>query len=180
MLIKWITCKVTENQKQSFSHAQAKWRSVEDIKGFLGQVGGWNQHRPLEACILTVWESREHYQSFMEKDHDPIFHQTGQSQTYEAISVQLFSKLTDSDDRQLLDGLESAQVLRVVCGSENNVLAKAGAEPGGIVGQSLKDSQQYIAATLWNNDQLSPTGDAQAYTVTLEQTWRVVKKGDHK
>ncbi|WP_409175589.1 YdbC family protein [Brevibacillus fortis] len=180
MLIKWITCKVTENQKQSFSHAQAKWRPLEEITGFLGQVGGWNQHQPLEACILTVWESREHYQSFMEKDHDPIFHQTGQAQTYEAISVQLFSKLTYSDERQMLDGLESAQILRVVCGSENNVLAEARAVPGGIVGQSLKDSLQYIAASLWKNDQLAQTGVAQAHTVALEQAWRVVKRGDLK
>lgn len=180
MLIKWITCKVTENRKQLFFDAQAKWKRLEEIEGFLGQIGGWNQHQPLEACILTLWESTEHYQSFMEKDHDQIFLQTGQNQTYEAISLQLFAKLADSDERHLLDGLSSSQILRVVCDNEINVNAEARAVPGGIVGQSQKDGTQYIAASLWKNEQLAPTSNAQTYTVALEDAWRVVKRGGAK
>lgn len=52
---------------------------------------------------------------FVEKDHDWIFHRTGQSQTYEAISVQLFAKMTDSGERNIHDVIEGGQILRVAC-----------------------------------------------------------------
>ncbi|MFS0553523.1 YdbC family protein [Brevibacillus sp. 179-C9.3 HS] len=174
MLIKWITCKVTESQKQSFSLAQEKWRPLEGIEGFLGQVGGWNQHQPLEACILTFWEGMDHYQSFMEKDHDPIFHQTGQSQSYEAISVQLFSTITDMDERNILDAIDSGQILRVANTKEIDGMTESDGMLVGVVGQSLKSSEQYVTVSLWKNEQLSLP---RAHTAVLEPTWRVVKRG---
>ncbi|MFC8684180.1 YdbC family protein [Brevibacillus porteri] len=183
MLIKWITCKVSESQKQSFSLAQEKWRPLEGIEGFLGQIGGWNQDQQLEACILAFWEDIQHYQSFMEKDHDPIFHQTGQSQTYETISVKLFSKIADTNERNILDAFENGEILRVVCAEENDGMSAYEAMLGGVVGQSQKNSMEYMTASLWTKDhsgKVNENEQPQAYSVVLEQAWRVVKKGGTK
>ncbi|MFG0212869.1 YdbC family protein [Brevibacillus porteri] len=180
MLIKWITCKVSESQKQSFSLAQEKWRPLEGIEGFLGQIGGWNQDQQLEACILAFWEDIQHYQSFMEKDHDPIFHQSGQSQTYEAISVKLFSKIADMDERNILDALENGEILRVVCAKNRRSATES--MLGGVVAQSQKNSIEYLTASLWKKDssQVNEKEQPPDYSVILEHAWRVVKKGGTK
>ncbi|MED1781851.1 YdbC family protein [Brevibacillus fortis] len=180
MLIKWITCKVTESQKQTFSLAQEKWRPLEGIEGFLGQIGGWNQDQPLEACILAFWEDIHHYQAFMEKYHDPIFHQSGQCQTYEAISVKLFSKIVDMDERNILDVLENGEILRVVCAKDG--MSATEAMLGGVVAQSQKNSIEYLSASLWKKDcsQVNENEQPPDYSVILEPAWRVVKKGGAK
>ncbi|MGK5506750.1 YdbC family protein [Brevibacillus formosus] len=185
MLIKWITCKVSESQKQSFSLAQEKWRPLEGIEGFLGQIGGWNQDQPLEACILAFWENIHHYQSFMEKEHDPIFHQSGQSETYEAILVELFSKSDDRQVRGILEDIAASQILHVAHVEEKGEFPEAEGMLGGVVGQSLKNSNQYVKASLWKHEQLpssevSAVENGQRYTIVLEPAWRIVKKGGAK
>ncbi|TKI59058.1 DUF4937 domain-containing protein [Brevibacillus antibioticus] len=180
MLIKWITCKVSESQKQSFSLAQEKWRPLERNEGFLGQIGGWNQDQPLESCILAFWEDMQHYQSFMEKDHDQIFHQSGQSQTYEAISVKIFSKIVDMDERNILDALENGDILRVVRAKDR--MSETEAMLGRVVAQSQKNSMEYLTASLWKRDssQVNENEQPPDYSVILEPAWRIVKKGGTK
>lgn len=70
MLLKTIFCKVEEEKRELFSDAQEKWRDLQYLDGFHGQFGGWNEE---EACVYTLWEDRNAYQSFMNDAHDTIF-----------------------------------------------------------------------------------------------------------
>lgn len=85
MLLKWIVCQVSEEQKESFSEAQASWKKLSDVPGFLGQWGGWNLKEPMEACILSLWSDQESYQTFMSQIHDRIFLNSNQEATYKSI-----------------------------------------------------------------------------------------------
>lgn len=87
MLIKWITCQVTPQKKASFHQAQTKWHLLSEAEGFLGQWGGWNRKQPLEAAILSLWQTPNHYSSFMGQLHDKILKQNGQANTYHSIHV---------------------------------------------------------------------------------------------
>ncbi len=122
----------------------------------------------------------QHYQSFMEMDHDPIFHQSGQSQTYEAISVKLFSKIVDMGERNILDALESGEILRVVCAKDG--MSTTETMLGGVVAQSQKNSMEYLTVSLWKKDssQVNENEQPPDYSVILEPAWRVVKKGGAK
>ncbi|MDC0762497.1 DUF4937 domain-containing protein [Brevibacillus sp. AG] len=130
--------------------------------------------------MLAFWEDMQHYQSFMEMDHDPIFHQSGQSQTYEAISVKLFSKIVDMGERNILDALESGEILRVVCAKDG--MSTTETMLGGVVAQSQKNSMEYLTVSLWKKDssQVNENEQPPDYSVILEPAWRVVKKGGAK
>ncbi|MGG3623838.1 DUF4937 domain-containing protein [Bacillus gobiensis] len=73
MIIKKVSCKVKEDQIENFTKCQSQWQSINDIEGFLGQIGGWDNKEPLTACIFSFWESLTAYQFFMDEMHDQIF-----------------------------------------------------------------------------------------------------------
>ncbi|RKL66561.1 hypothetical protein CR203_14835 [Salipaludibacillus neizhouensis] len=84
MIIKRISCKVREENKDVFYKHQKQWKSLSDAKGFLGQVGGWDIKQPLTACVYSCWRNLEDYQHFMKEEHDKIFFNSGQENTYES------------------------------------------------------------------------------------------------
>lgn len=76
--------------RDSFSSAQMRWAPLAGVRGFNGQLGGWVEwygKGAREACILGVWESFDAYMVFMDQQHDRIFRDTQQAESYEKIDV---------------------------------------------------------------------------------------------
>jgi heme-degrading monooxygenase HmoA len=90
LIIKRIFCNVKENQKEEFYEQQMQWKPLSNVKGFLGQIGGWNSKEPLIACVYSFWNNLTDYNQFMEEEHDQIFRKLGQINSYESIDVSLF------------------------------------------------------------------------------------------
>jgi len=92
MIIKKISCNVKEDQKEIFYEHQKQWKYLSIAKGFLGQIGGWSLKQPFTACIYSFWENQTDYQKFMEEQHDQIFVNSGQENSYESIDVSLYQE----------------------------------------------------------------------------------------
>lgn len=92
MLIKRITCKVTNDQRNAFYEAQKQWDSLSKVSGFIGQLGGWSKEKPFTAYVYAFWENHKDYHSFMEEVHDRIYEGSGQRGTYTSIEVELFEE----------------------------------------------------------------------------------------
>ncbi|MDA7026368.1 YdbC family protein [Bacillus sp. CLL-7-23] len=112
MIMKRITCKVKEQQKENFYEHQKQWKSLRTVKGFLGQIGGWSTKERLTACIYAFWESLDDYQTFMEDHHDQIFVNSGQENTYESINVCLYRQLFMIAG-EVVDFVHTSQYIRV-------------------------------------------------------------------
>jgi hypothetical protein len=92
MIIKRISCKVKESKKEAFFDHQKQWQPLSEVKGFLGQLGGWSTAEPLTACIYSFWRTQREYDFFMEEIHDGIVDRSGQRGSYESIDVRLFEE----------------------------------------------------------------------------------------
>jgi quinol monooxygenase YgiN len=93
MIIKKISCEVKENYKEAFFEQQKQWKPVSKMKGFLGQIGGWNIKQPLTASIYSFWENKTDYEQFMKEEHYQIYESTGQENSYQSIDVSLFQEM---------------------------------------------------------------------------------------
>ncbi len=93
MLLKWIVCRVPDHLKGEFSIAQAAWRQLASIPGFIAQVGGWNLKSSNEACIASVWQDRSSYEQFMQESHDAGAAESKPASKYEANKVSEFANL---------------------------------------------------------------------------------------
>ncbi len=113
MIIKWIVCNVPESKKEEFSYAQSQWKSLSNIKGFLGQIGGWDSQMSSKAGILSFWKDFKSYRAFMENDHDKIFEKNRQANTYRNISVEIFSKTVTLSGADIIDSLKRATLVKV-------------------------------------------------------------------
>ncbi len=82
MFIKHINCFVIPENRLAFSETQKAWFKTKESKGFICQIGGWNQKNQNEAVIISFWEDKSSLDSFMNKSHDDIFYQNKQSKTY--------------------------------------------------------------------------------------------------
>ena len=91
MYLKWIVCKVKENEKQNFSEAQGKWERTSEANGFIAQTGGWDLKNKNEACIISFWESKEFLEVFMKDLHNEIIKDNKQANTYSEIFVEYFT-----------------------------------------------------------------------------------------
>ncbi|MED0987211.1 DUF4937 domain-containing protein [Bacillus paramycoides] len=165
MLLKTIFCKVEEEKREMFSEAQEKWRDLQHLDGFHGQFGGWNED---EACVYTLWEDRNAYQSFMNDAHDTIFLNSNQEGTYISCNIEMFQTLYDITDTPLKDVITQGSFVRVaICdvkeGKEkhflfiqetiwNKGMENANGMLGGVVGKSLKNENRYIVLTYWKNE----------------------------
>ncbi|MDZ5608979.1 DUF4937 domain-containing protein [Bacillus pseudomycoides] len=165
MLLKTIFCQVEKEKKGLFSEAQEQWRDLQNLEGFHGQFGGWNED---EACVFTVWENRDKYQKFMNEMHDPIFHNSNQKDTYLSCEVELFQTLFDMKATSFTDVLTKNLFVRAaVCdvkrGREqhflhiqetiwNKGMEKLEGMLGGVVGRSLKNSNRYVVLSFWENE----------------------------
>jgi len=164
MLLKTIYCKVEEEKKELFSKAQEKWRDIQHLDGFHGQFGGWHEN---EACVFTLWEDRNAYQSFMNGAHDTIYLNSNQEDTFLSCEIELFQTLYDITDTHLKDVVTEGSFVRVaICDvkgeKENHFLHKQetiwnkGMKNikgmlGGIVGKSLQNENRYIVLTYWQD-----------------------------
>jgi heme-degrading monooxygenase HmoA len=113
MLIKWIVCNVPENKKVEFSYAQEQWESLNNIDGFLGQIGGWDLNTLSKAGIISFWRDQLSYQLFMEHKHDKIFKANEQKNTYESISVEIFNKKLNISEYEITQFLRKTEILRI-------------------------------------------------------------------
>ncbi|WP_339322137.1 YdbC family protein [Paenibacillus sp. FSL W8-0194] len=95
MLIKRITCQVKSNEVDTFSRLQTNWELINNLKGFIGQIGGWDIKNKLSACIYSFWENKEDYDYFMGNVHDEIVSESNQSRTYSSINVELFEEVNN-------------------------------------------------------------------------------------
>lgn len=165
MLLKTIFCQVEKEKKGLFSETQEKWRDLQNLEGFHGQFGGWNED---EACVFTVWENMNTYQKFMNEMHDPIFHNSNQKDTYLSCEVELFQTLFDMKATSFTDVLTKNLFVRAaVCdvkrGREqhflhiqetiwNKGMEKLEGMLGGVVGRSLKNANRYVVLSFWENE----------------------------
>ncbi|WP_079529233.1 YdbC family protein [Halobacillus hunanensis] len=113
MIIKWIVCKVPENKREEFSYAQTQWKSLRNIEGFLGQIGGWDSQMSSKAGILSFWKEFQSYRAFMENEHDKIFKRNQQANTYSNISVEIYSETVALSGVDIIDSLTLATFVRV-------------------------------------------------------------------
>ena len=110
---KTIYCKVEEEKKELFSKAQEKWRDIQHLDGFHGQFGGWHEN---EACVFTLWEDRNAYQSFMNGAHDTIYLNSNQEDTFLSCEIELFQTLYDIAEVPLKDVVTEGSFVRAaVC-----------------------------------------------------------------
>jgi hypothetical protein len=175
MIAKWIVCDCAANQRESFSLAQTKWRSLQSVPGFLGQLGGWDQQSS-KACILGFWRDHGAYKQFMACDHDLITDGNKQEQAYQSIQVSMIDVTLEipgcvADFRSLLKSsaaLENA-FLRVACcilkeGQEAQFLEtqrsiwnlgmnSSGALLGGVFGRDLKRPKSFYVFSFWVDEQ---------------------------
>ncbi|MFE4144660.1 YdbC family protein [Peribacillus sp. YIM B13472] len=164
MLMKWIKCRVNEENKRSFSKAQEGWGELRHCSGFMGQSGGWNRHEPYEAGILSVWKDLKSYQGFMQHQHDEIFVKSDQGSTYINISVDIYEKIFNIGTTDITDFFGKGNLLRVDdCSVENDKQAgfeqvqkdiwNKGMTPGMLSGAiGKRQSGRYLAASLWDNE----------------------------
>lgn len=167
MLIKWIKCEVDDSNKSLFADAQERWGRLRKIDGFLGQIGGWDLNRPIEACILACWQDFAAYKRFMEFQHDEIYENSNQKNTFRNISVALYEKMFDLSEMDLTSFLSKAAILRIAdchVGSEDQVHferiqkevwnPRMAQSPGMLAGVFCKDPSQnekYLVASIWDH-----------------------------
>ncbi|MFD3447100.1 YdbC family protein [Microbacteriaceae bacterium 4G12] len=170
MIIKKITCKVTENQKEIFYEHQKQWKPLSKAKGFLGQVGGWSIKQPLTACIFSFWESQTAYQRFMEEQHDQIFVNSGQESSYESINVSLYEEELRIPGlvADIVPVLKMSNYIRIAVSQvkehsidhfvdmQKNVwnvgMQKSEGMLGGVFACSQKQKNEFLTFTGWKNE----------------------------
>lgn len=99
MLVKKIVCDVKEGQQKDFDQAQRQWKSLSDIDGFLGQIGGWCGRK---AIIIAFWKDRDTYHYFMSHEHDTLIYENHQKETYRDISIVLWESASEIH-KEILD-----------------------------------------------------------------------------
>lgn len=167
-LVKWIVCQVPSALRTAFDEAQQRWAGLAAADGFLGQIGGWNQNEPTQACILAVWRDQSAYEQFMHRLHDEIVDQSNQQRTYTEIQVTMAQVMlpmpgaaTDLDA-----ALAAGTVLRVAdCHVHRQqtdhflsvqqqvwlpAMAASSGMLGGFFSRQTKEDDHYLVTTLWD------------------------------
>lgn len=170
MIIKRIICKVKESERATFYEYQKQWKSLSKLKGFLGQIGGWNNKQHLTACIYSFWESEIDYQEFMEKEHDHIFINSGQESTYESINVSLFEEKLriPRPEENIVNIIRSSNYIRVALSKVkehkmkhfvdiqekvwNAEMQKSEGMLGGTFAAYQKQNNEFLVLTGWKSE----------------------------
>lgn len=168
MLIKWIVCQVPEEKRADFSRAQESWKDLAGADGFYWQRGGWNRHRPSEACILSCWRDQHAYDQFMASLHDTIFQANHQQQTYESIAVTLADIIMEIPDKGSITRTLKGKWLRaadcmIAPGQEthflnvqqtvwNPALAQSAGMFGGMVAKAIHPPVRYLIFSFWEEE----------------------------
>ncbi|MGB8320789.1 MAG: DUF4937 domain-containing protein [Ignavibacteriaceae bacterium] len=171
MYIKWIICRVKENEKQYFSRAQEKWARTSETNGFIAQTGGWNLINKNEACIISFWKNKELYEIFMRDLHVEIIKDNKQTNTYNEIFVEYFRSIFSMEGvaGTLKEAVQKGNILRIadclVKPEKIKHFEKMQSEiwlPGmrgskGMLGGTFSKNEQnnlrYLVSTLWDNKQ---------------------------
>lgn len=114
MLVKWIDCDVSADNRTAFSRAQERWTGLATSRGFLTQAGGWDLGSR-HAIVVSIWKEAEAYQAFMQHQHDDFVAANRQQDTYRSCRTSLFEELLEmhgSSDRQFSECLDQGAVLR--------------------------------------------------------------------
>ena len=90
MLLKAIQCQVAPEFRSEFSNGQRAWAGVSELKGFMGQLGGWHEDT---AWITCWWESWEDYSIFMEQRHDQLYEANGQKGAIQESSINFWESM---------------------------------------------------------------------------------------
>ncbi|TLS36181.1 YdbC family protein [Pseudalkalibacillus caeni] len=170
MIIKRISCKVKEGNKEKFYEHQKQWKPLKQVKGFLGQIGGWSIKYPLTACVYSFWKTQKDYGQFMEEKHDQIFVNSGQESTYESIDVSLFQeklRVPGAEDnivnvvkianyiRVAMSQVKEDKIIHFVDMQEevwNTGMKKSKGMLGGTFSFSQKQSNDFLIFTGWESE----------------------------
>jgi heme-degrading monooxygenase HmoA len=172
MILKWIVCSVRIEMRPLFSFAQSKWKGLSKVSGFLGQLGGWDLKSPGDACVIGFWQDGAAYRSFMQNDHDRIFEDSKQVQTYDAIEVALLQPVLPMSGSRpsMISSLGEAKVIRVAdclvqkervshfLEAQKKVwLPGMGDAPGMLAGYFnrtlVENIERYVVITIWESDE---------------------------
>lgn len=166
MLLKWVTCSVSEETREAFGSAQRGWSAIAGQPGLLGQVGGWDTTTD-DAHVLGLWADNQSYEAFMQRRHDVVAEQTGQASTYQAIETATGSPIftIPGDSSTLAEAIAGGVVLRIAdCevtdGRRDHFvqvqrevwapgMAAAGGMLGGVFTQLGPD--RYLVTTWWSD-----------------------------
>ncbi|WP_025026005.1 YdbC family protein [Caldalkalibacillus mannanilyticus] len=169
MLIKWIECVVPADKREGFSRSQEQWKVLKEVKGCLGQVGGWSIEQNSLACILGIWKDQEAYKHFMDHEHDQIIHRNNQTDLFESISVSLFQPLgyIQGDDQRFreaclkerlllveeiiywdMQAIQCNEVQKEKWNQENN--NQSGIHSG-VIAQDFISSNRFLLMTIWDD-----------------------------
>ncbi len=167
-LLKWIVCQVPPELRNAFDQAQQQWQRLAAAAGFLGQIGGWDQRDPTQACILALWRDRAAYDRFMAQLHDDIVAQSDQRRTYTAIHVSMAEVLFPMPGAapELGGALAMGNVLRVAdCQVHSaqidhfvtvqqqvwlSAMDPSDGMLGGCVSRTSVEDTHYLVTTLWD------------------------------
>ncbi len=169
MLLKWMVCQISDSARTQFSHAQSHWWALTWVPGFLGQLGGWDQGRPRQVCILSIWQNLAYYEHFMREIHDGLMAVNKQAHTYNCLEVALFHSEISlrGTEPDLYHALLKACCLRIDdCSiypdrishfeSVQQRIWKPAIEVapgmlGGRFSQSLANQQRFLSLSLWSS-----------------------------
>lgn len=93
VLVKWVRCEVVD--RVGFDRGQQSWTELEELRGFLGQHGGWGSDRggTGTAHVVTFWSDPDSYERFMAGPHDTLA--AGQEGAFGNIDVRIFEHRQD-------------------------------------------------------------------------------------
>ncbi len=73
----------------AFNAGQRRWSAVQDVPGFVSQVGGRSLRYPGLVHILACWDGETVYRDFMRGGHDTLA--DAQAGTYRDVHSRLFA-----------------------------------------------------------------------------------------
>lgn len=169
MLIKWIECVVPAEKREGFSRAQEQWKVLKEVKGCLGQVGGWSIEQNSLAYILGIWKDQETYKHFMKHEHDQIVHSNNQTDLFESISVSLLHPLSyiQGDVQRFLEAFLKERLLLVEEITYGDMLdmqcfvvqkekwyqeiSNQREIRSGVIAQDIVSSNRFLLMTIWDD-----------------------------
>ncbi len=166
MYIKWIVCEVKPKREKEFSILQEQWIAIQNSKGFIGQVGGFDNNHKRNACIISFWDNEASLRLFLEDKHDQIFNSINQSKTYNTIQVDYFNfEINSNESFDLLAvALKNAKILYVAeLDIKSNKIDKVREELpvtylqnalgmlGGSISIDTNNSSHCLVSTFWDS-----------------------------
>lgn len=190
MLIKMISCSVPREQRRAFEEAQERWRELQTVPGFGGQIGGWSMSLKTHACILAFWKSQPLYQQFMAHDHDRILEISGQSGTYQSLTIQFFEQKFDIPGRHdyILAALTAGKWLQITKLTLADLAATRFSDwrrdpdfLAGVAGCCPTATEDWLVATLWTQPEPPDASwnhlpPFETTTIALRPPWLVTSK----